>query len=304
LGARTSRSIHSYVYAGLNYDSPTPPCDPGKALLGSVRAMARYTLRAYRIQRAQIFLKMYMLHWILSKYHYSVTSVLTQRASKKKPLTRDLFVQYIIHHLCVLKLNRYTHRSLRYRHPLPPFWVIDDSLLTDREFKAIYRMTRVSFSTLLEQIFMHPVFYSNSNREQRPLKYQLQVALYHFGGGCSGSRLRTAVIFRIGEGTVEGYVRRVIVAILSLQEQYIQWPEPNSNHYQSIVCRHQVEYGFPNCLGFVDGTLISLFWKPVQQGERYHTQKGNYALNATTVVDSTMKILFVTAGRISFFLTI
>ena len=227
------------------------------------------------------------------------TLALTQRARKKGPLTGDQLVRYIIHHLHVLKANRYTHHPLHYHHPPPPSWVIDDSLLTDHEFKAVYHMTRVSFSTLLEKIYMHPVFYSNSNHEQCPPKYQLQVALYHFGGGCSGSRLRTAVTFHIGEGTVEGYVRHVVVAILSLQEQYIQWPEPNSDLYQSVIHRHQVEYGFPNCLGFVDGTLIPLFQKPVQQGEWYHTRKGNYALNATAVIDSTMRILFITAGHIT-----
>ena len=216
----------------------------------------------------------------------------------KEPLTKNRLARYIFRYLCALKSNRYAHRPLHYRDLPPPPWVVDDSHLTEREFKAVYRMTRVSFTTLLEQIVMHPVFYSNSNRNQRPPKYQLQVALYHFGGGSSGSRIRTSIIFRIGEGTVEGYVRRVTIAILSLQDQYIQWPELNSDMYQFITRRHQLEYGFPNCLGFVDGTLIPIFRKPVQQGERYHTRKGNYALHTTAVVDSTTRILFVTAGRI------
>ena len=147
---------------------------------------------------------------------------------------------------------------------------------------------------------MHPIFYSNSNRNQRPPKYQLQIALYHFGEGSSGSRIRTAITFRIAEGTVETYVQCVTIAILSFQDHYIQWPELNSDMYQFIIRRHQFEYGFPNCLRFVDGTLIPIFRKPVQQGERYHTRKGNYALHTTLIVDSTTRILFVTAERISF----
>ena len=63
-----------------------------------------------------------------------------------------------------------------------------------------------------------------------------------------------------------------------------------------IVRRHQLEYGFPNCLGFVDGTLVPIYQKPIAQGERYYTRKSTYALNATVIIDSTTRILFVVAG--------
>jgi len=158
-------------------------------------------------------------------------------------------------------------------------------------------MNRTSFYALLDRIIHHPIFLSTSFREQREPKFQLQVALYYFGGGSSGSRIRTALLFRIAEGTVEWYVWRVTIAVLSLQEEYIRWPKPDSEEYRSIVRRHQVEYGFPNCLGFVDGTLITVYRKLIEQGERYHTRKGTYALHTTLVVDSMTRILFVCAGR-------
>ena len=157
-------------------------------------------------------------------------------------------------------------------------------------------MTRSSFQTLLEQTWQHPIFYNNSNRPQRPPKYQLQVALYHFGGGACGSRIRTAIQFGLAEGTVEIYVHRVTVAILALQERYIRWPSPGSEQYLSTIQKHQFEYGFTNCLGFVDGTIVPVYRKPIKQGERYHTRKGNYGLNTTLIVDSTTRILYVIAG--------
>ena len=106
----------------------------------------------------------------------------------------------------------------------------------------------------------------------------------------------TAIQFGIGEGTVHLYVSRVTKAILALQREYIRWPEPNSLEYAEIVGRHQLEYGFPNCLGFVDGTLVPVYRKPVTQGEHYYTHKSTHALNATVIVDSTTRILFVVAG--------
>jgi len=90
-------------------------------------------------------------------------------------------------------------------------WLLNDQLLSERQFKAVYRMTRNSFQIFLDQIWQHPIFYNNSNHPQlRPPKYQLQVALYHFGGGACGSHIRTAIQFGLAEGTVEVYVHRLI----------------------------------------------------------------------------------------------
>jgi hypothetical protein len=157
-------------------------------------------------------------------------------------------------------------------------------------------MKRASFYALLERIAEHPIFISTSYREQRPSKFQLQVTLFHFGGSC-GSRIRTALLFQIAEGTVELYVHRVTAAILSLQNEFIRWPEPNTQAYRTIVRRHQLEYGFPHVLGFVDGTIIPLYRKPIEQGESYYTRKSCYAVHTTLVVDSTTRVLFISAGR-------
>lgn len=159
-----------------------------------------------------------------------------------------------------------------------------------------------SFHILLERISQHPVFLSAGRRPQRPPIFQLQVALFYLGGG-HDSRVRTSIHFQIAEGTVENYVRRVTVAILSLQGEFLsQWPAPDSENYKAIVQRHQLQYGFPNVLGFVDGTIIPAYRKPIDQGESYYTRKSCYAIHTTLVVDSTTRILFVYAGRIVYYL--
>jgi hypothetical protein len=189
------------------------------------------------------------------------------------------------------KLHRYTSRQPRYRKRIPPDWVVDDSLLSDLEFKALYRMARPSFYLLLDRIARHEIFISTSAREQRPAKLQLQVMLYHFGS--SGScRVRTSLVFQIGKGSVDSYVRRCMTAILSLRPEFLHWPRPNSNDYRTIVRRHQLEYGLPNVLSFVDGTIVPAYRKPVEQGESYYTRKSCYGLHTTLVVDSTCRIIY------------
>ena len=212
--------------------------------------------------------------------------------------TSTTFAGCVMRQLRCLKSNRYLSRPRRRPEALSftPLWIHDDSLLTKREFGVLFRMTKESFDKLLSLIDDHPVFSNNSSCPQKPPKYQFQVTLYHYGGGATGSRMRTAIQFGIGEGTVHLYVSRVTKAILALQREYIRWPEPNSPEYAEIVGRHQLEYGFPNCLGFVDGTLVPVYRKPIAQGERYYTRKSTYALNVTVIVDSTTRILFVIAG--------
>jgi hypothetical protein len=57
---------------------------------------------------------------------------------------------------------------------------------------------------------------------------------YHFGGGGT-SRIRTSIQFAIAEGTVYLYTHRVTVALLSLQQEYINWPAPHSlAEYQKL----------------------------------------------------------------------
>jgi len=131
-------------------------------------------------------------------------------------------------------------------------------------------MSKQSFVALLHLIEPYEIFYNNSHWPQKPPKIQLQIALYHFGGGGT-SRIRTSIHYGIAEGTVYLYTHRVTMAILSLQQEYINWPVPHSVEYKRMVERHHLMYGFPNCLGFVDGTTVPIYHKPIKDGECYYS---------------------------------
>jgi hypothetical protein len=133
--------------------------------------MARHTVRADRIERVERFAKKYLIYRSRSSYHALEALLTPARAAAKTPLTRDRLAQYLFHHLHALKSNQYIHRPQHYRDLPPPSWVHDESLLTEREFKAVYRMSKASFDALVDQIHPHPVFYSDSYRNQRPPKF-------------------------------------------------------------------------------------------------------------------------------------
>jgi hypothetical protein len=158
----------------------------------------------------------------------------------------------------------------------------------------MFRLSRESFQHVLDAIIDHPVFVNKSNNPQRPIRWQLYVALHHYG--TPPSRTHNGRHWEISHGTVDLYVQRVNIALLSLQNRYIQWPKPKTPAYDYTTNMHRLKYGFPDCLGFVDGSTIPVATKPGMNGERYFTRKKDYALNATIIVDGNTKILWANVG--------
>jgi hypothetical protein len=51
-------------------------------------------------------------------------------------------------------------------------------------------------------------------------------------------------------------------------------------------------YGLPNCIGFIDGTLVFLAEAPGWSGEVFNTQKGGYGIIALVVCDDHCHVLY------------
>lgn len=201
-------------------------------------------------------------------------------------------VQAIMQEYLEVSSNRYISRP--HREKSGSNWhLFAFTHFSQRQFRTSFRMSKTSFIALLGAIQHHEVFQNQSHCPQKPVALQLMITLYHFYGQ---ARARAAHQFDVGEGTIHLYVNRVIEAILSLQDQYIKWPMPGSNDYKQTTDMHQHQFGFPNCLGFVDGSNVSLFRKPSIDGSRYYNRKARYALNITVIVDGNTKILWLMAG--------
>jgi len=188
--------------------------------------MPRYSERATRIATLDGWMTRYLHRKTRSRTSHHTLGMQMSPVDLGTDIPRSMtFAACVMQQLRVIKSNRYLSRPQRRPEALSlvPLWIHDDSLLT--------RMTKESFDKLLSLLDDPPVFFNNSSCPQRPPKYQLQVTLYHYGGGATGSRMRTAIQFGIGEGTVHLYVQRVTEAILALQREYIRWPEPNSLKY-------------------------------------------------------------------------
>jgi hypothetical protein len=166
--------------------------------------------------------------------------------------------------------------------------------LEDRRFKQEFRMSRDSFIKLCDRVADDPVFQNNSNNPQRPIKEQMMVTLKRmgcFGNGASVGML--ARFFRVGEGTVELYTNRCIMAILRIKPQLLKWPRTEERADRG---KEYTNVGFDGCVGVIDGSLIPLSDCPSKHGPDYYSRKGFYCISTLIVCDSHRNIQYMYTG--------
>ena len=147
---------------------------------------------------------------------------------------------------------------------------------SDSDFRNDFRLSRQQFWELHSWI-MNSSQYKSDPRRQYRSQCDLLVCLYRMGHyGNAASVVKVAKYFGISIGAVGKFTDRAIEAILTLQEDAIQWP--------SAVERRSISMRIPElpgCVGLADGTLFPLESKPSQYGEDYYTRKCSYAINCT-----------------------
>jgi hypothetical protein len=97
----------------------------------------------------------------------------------------------------------------------------------------------------------------------------------------------------VRRGTVVKVTRRVIEAINAHLPEYIRWPDQERRKEISQVLK---EEGFEGCVGFVDGTTIPLYQRPVVDGKVYWDRKKQYSINCQIVCDCNKYITACVTG--------
>lgn len=165
----------------------------------------------------------------------------------------------------------------------------------EMRFRQTLRVSRDAFDFVLQSVKSHPAFHSNALNKQLPVELQLQIALFRFGRFGNAASLKDIErTFGVSEGTIVNATRRVMDAILSLEDKYLRWYTAEESADMKQRIRQKV--GFRHCLGFLDGTTIVLAEKPVKDGEIYYNRKSEYGLNCQIVSDLDARIRFFFCG--------
>jgi len=149
----------------------------------------------------------------------------------------------------------------------------------ERWFRAWLRMSRPSFWALVDKISDDPGLRSSGLRPQAPVWYQLAVFLIRWS---NASALRTAGVMAVAEGSVYNYCARISKAFRRIKPEHLWWP---GDQRRAFLKEEMGGYGFPGCIGMVDGTLFKLSEKPQQEPYSYYTRKQFYGLAVQATCD-------------------
>ncbi|CAG8683307.1 28008_t:CDS:2 [Gigaspora margarita] len=142
-------------------------------------------------------------------------------------------------------------------------------------------MDKSTFWMLVDKIKFHSVFYSNSYHNQTDIAIQLAVVLYRLGS--NASLWTIATLFGKCEQTILNFLDRLIIAIRSLKDEYIVWPQEN---YRKEVHEEFEKFGFPMVIGAIDGSHIPLMEAPSKiNKDIYMSRKHRYGIHLQAIVD-------------------
>jgi len=167
--------------------------------------------------------------------------------------------------------------------------------MSEDRFRVFFRMNRESFNVLASLIQDDPIFTNNSQNPQASIEIQLASALY-FLGSAGASVIRGAAQLGIGEGTIRLYCDRCISALVRRVPQFVKWPKPRSQDFWHMRKLVEDSSGFPGCVGYLDGTDITLRYGPSYYGESYFNRKKQYALNMQGICDHERRFTYVAGG--------
>lgn len=220
------------------------------------------------------------------------------QAYKKQLLWKNLEVLFHTH--SVIHFNRYLSRSNDAgRHQ----GNILDNLIhefSDERFLNTFRMHRSSFWQLVQVLEeaggagywdgRELIPAAHGGRPARPSYQQIAVALYVLGTGAG--RENSGINLNIGKGTVSVYMWRVIKLLIKLLPDYIRWP----------TAQQRREYDppttiFRNCIGFLDGSVVVLKYKPMLDSEAYYSRKSTYGFNLQAICDWERRFIWVSMSH-------
>ncbi len=140
---------------------------------------------------------------------FHVRACLLYHALRRRP--PFIYKALTLHNATVLQTCETTRYLLRstYRLMTTNEFVFSLSSISAREFIAFFRLTRVQFDVLLQNLSQHPALLSQQSRRKKkvPAAHQLLVFLNCFGSHQTLSQV--ALRFKIGLGSVVNYVNNI-----------------------------------------------------------------------------------------------
>ncbi|CAF3340251.1 unnamed protein product [Rotaria sp. Silwood2] len=225
-----------------------------------------------------------------------VADVRVEYERQKRKKRRALFFRnMLINQLQFLinqSLNNYTRTTWTYLKS-GYWWLNIVPNMNDKQFKDNFRIQRNTFKQLLHQIEPYLKKQDTVLRSAVPVDKRLACALYSLG---STSELRTiAHLFGIGKCTAANILHDFCDIIVELFfHRLIKFPVTNQEIKQTTDVFLD-KYGYPMCIGSIDGTHISIE-PPTGEETDYYNYKKFHSVIVLAVVDASLKFSYINVG--------
>ncbi|ODN72664.1 hypothetical protein L198_08317 [Cryptococcus wingfieldii CBS 7118] len=166
----------------------------------------------------------------------------------------------------------------------------------DKNFRRNARMTKDSFIKLYHLVKDHPIFYNRSRNPQEDPAFQLYVCLVRLGRRGNGmSHGEVEEKCGVSPGTSLNYTLRTIEAINSVLSDRLSWPNTAERERLRRALGEKSLFG--HCVGYVDGTLIELEYRPARTDQStFYGRKNKYGFNVMAVCDINTRVLYLRTG--------
>ena len=183
--------------------------------------------------------------------------------------------------LFLLILNVPRERSV-WMHPRTDVWFhLADQRFTDRQWYENFRVTKRTFLFVVDLVEDDVKRKSTVMRE--PVSVEKPVAIVYYFLATTAEYRTIANLFGVSRSFVCKCVKDVCAAVVNrLQSTFVFFPK--EHELENIINTYKRKWGFPACVGALDGTHIPII-APAQNHADYVSRKGYHSVVMQAVVD-------------------
>ena len=182
----------------------------------------------------------------------------------------------------LLIINNVPRDRSIWMHPRTDAWfILADQFYTDTQWYENFRVSKRTF------LFVAGLIEDDIKRKttvmREPVPVQKRVAITYYFLATTAEYRTIANLFGVSRSFVCKCVIDVCKALVNrLQSKFVFFPK--RNELENIVNTYQWKWGFPACLGAIDGTHIPII-APAQNHSDYINRKGYHSIVMQAVVD-------------------